>query len=56
MKVPSLKIKCSKCGHTWIPRKKEIFRCPNCTNLLEKHPPKIVIEGDLENFDVIEKD
>jgi len=23
-------VKCKKCGHQWIPRKKEIRQCPKC--------------------------
>ena len=24
------KMKCKRCGHEWVPRKKEIVLCPKC--------------------------
>ncbi len=30
MKVQMAELRCSKCGHTWIPRKAEVVRCPEC--------------------------
>lgn len=55
MIVPALKLKCTKCGHEWVPQKREIHLCANCKTPLSKNKPKVVIEGDLDNFEVIEK-
>jgi len=30
MKIKIIKIKCFKCGHSWIPRKPDVRMCPKC--------------------------
>lgn len=30
MKVKIKKLKCKRCDHEWIPRKKEVVVCPEC--------------------------
>jgi Zn finger protein HypA/HybF involved in hydrogenase expression len=34
MKVRLVKLRCSRCGHTWTPRKPVVYVCPKC------HSPK----------------
>ena len=42
MKVKLTRLKCSKCGHEWVPESEEVHICPVCKTALTKHPPKIV--------------
>jgi len=30
MKLKLEKLRCKKCGHTWIPRKEDVRYCPKC--------------------------
>ena len=30
MQVKINRLRCNKCGHTWIPRKVKVFVCPSC--------------------------
>ena len=42
MKFKITRLKCSKCGHVWIPYQENIYHCPKCKIPLEKLPPKIL--------------
>jgi Zn finger protein HypA/HybF involved in hydrogenase expression len=30
MRIGVVKLECSRCEHTWIPRKEEVVICPKC--------------------------
>ena len=30
MKIKLQKFKCKRCGHEWVPRKKDVRQCPYC--------------------------
>jgi hypothetical protein len=34
------KIDCLRCGHRWIPRKRDVRKCPNCKTALFDVPKK----------------
>mgnify|MGYP000102447377 CR=1 FL=1 len=53
---PILKLKCSNCGHEWIPRQKKVVTCANCKVALERHEPSLVLIGDLSDYEVEERD
>jgi Zn finger protein HypA/HybF involved in hydrogenase expression len=40
IKIDCLKISCERCGHNWIPRKKEIRICPKCKSAWFDKPKK----------------
>jgi predicted nucleic acid-binding Zn-ribbon protein len=40
MRVNLPRYKCSKCGHEWSPKQREIYRCPECKCSLEQYPPE----------------
>jgi ribosomal protein L37AE/L43A len=56
MIIPIMKLKCRKCGYEWLPRNREIWLCVKCKVPLDKVPPKIIIEGSLKDFEVIERE
>lgn len=55
MKVNFPKLKCSKCKHSWRPRKEVIHICPKCKTPLSKNPPE-VLKGDKEDFIIEENE
>jgi len=47
MKIKIKKIRCLQCGHSWVPRKEEIKKCPRCQSMEFDKPKKI--KGKNEN-------
>lgn len=41
------KLKCEKCGHKWVPRKKEVRICPHCKSAYWDR--KNIMEKEVEN-------
>ena len=39
-KVTIPKLKCERCGHSWVPRKSEITICPRCKSPYWNRPRK----------------
>ncbi len=42
MKVKVTKLKCTKCGHVWVPGSEIVHICPICKCALSKYPPKVL--------------
>ena len=38
--IKVLKEKCFRCGHLWIPRKKDVRQCPKCKSAYWDQPRK----------------
>lgn len=55
MKIPALKLKCTKCGHEWRPQKIKVHTCASCKTPLSKHKPQLVLIGNLNDFEIIER-
>jgi len=44
MKIRIRQITCTRCGHTWVPRKIDVRRCPKCQSVYFDVPEKQVKE------------
>ena len=40
MDIQIQKLECMRCGHTWVPRKKEVRICPACKSAYWDLPKK----------------
>jgi len=38
MEITIQKLACVRCGHTWVPRKKEVRICPKCKSAYWDRP------------------
>ena len=39
--VAIIKLKCERCGHTWVPRKTEVIICPKCKSPYWNKPRQV---------------
>jgi len=39
--VTITKLKCERCGHTWVPRKAEVIICPKCKSPYWNKPRQV---------------
>lgn len=50
MQVPIIELKCGRCGHTWFPKRPEVYMCPDCKTPFNRVDPEILYYGDFDEF------